>query len=167
MGILRYISLIFFFLFISCNKNEYLKDDSSFYGIYLKEWNSSLCPKKVLFEKYEKNSNFKKIIKVDTSFNIEGCESRVKEINQRIFTPIVPYTGKIDYDVKLIIDDSLEFRITSINNKIDTVFSGGHPGDFIIMNNISSFIVNGHNVDNSKAPLNIEIPTKMATVLKR
>lgn len=159
---------MFCFLFISCNnKSEYSKDDSSFYGIYLKEWNSLLCPKKILFEKYEKNSSFKIIIRGDTRFNIEGCENEVKEINQRIFTPIVSYTGKIDYDIKLIIDDSLEFKITSIDNKIDTVFSGGRPGDFIIMNNISSFIVNGYKVDNSKTPLNIEIPTKTGKVLKK
>lgn len=62
---------------------------------------------------------------------------------------------------------AFEFKITSINNKIDTVFSEGRPEDFIIMNNILSFIVNGYKVDNSKASLNIEIPTKTGQVLKK
>ena len=62
---------------------------------------------------------------------------------------------------------AFEFKITSINNKIDTDFSGGCPEDFIIMNNILSFIVNGYKVDNSKASLNIEIPTKTGQVLKK
>jgi hypothetical protein len=107
MGTLRFISVIsFFYLFTSCN--EYYKNDYSFDGIYLREWNSSVCPKKIVLEKYIKESNFKKLIQKDSSFNIEGCDGTKSKFNQKIFTPFNLYSGQINYDIKLIIDDSLE-----------------------------------------------------------
>jgi hypothetical protein len=80
-------------------------------------------------------------------------------------SPNKAFLGSINFDIRLIIDDSLEYKITMIDNKIDTVFSGGRPGDFIIMNNIKSLVVNGHKLDNKNAPLNIEIPANIGLVI--
>ncbi|MBE8724251.1 hypothetical protein [Flavobacterium hungaricum] len=167
MGILKYISLFSFFIFLGCKNITYTSINDSFYGIYLKDWNSSLCPKKAVYQRYVKGSNFKEMIISNSDFDIGDCEDIYKSTNQRIFTPKKSYNGIIDYDIRFIINDSLEYKITSIDNNIDTIFSGGRPGDFIIMNNIKSFIVNGHKVDNSETPLNIFIPTKFGKVLNK
>ncbi|SCY49538.1 hypothetical protein SAMN02927916_2298 [Flavobacterium anhuiense] len=162
MDISKYISLLLFcFLLNSCHKTKYVKDNSSFWGIYLKEWNSSKCPKKIVYQSYVKDSKFKILIKSDSVFNIGGCENN----SQRIFTPNVFYRGKINYDIRLIIDDSLEYRITGVENKIDTVFYCCES--LTIMNNISSLVINGQNIDNKNAPLNIEIPTNLGKIIKK
>ncbi|TDW51756.1 hypothetical protein EV144_101433 [Flavobacterium sp. 270] len=173
MDTLKYISLIVLLIFINCKRITYTKDNSSFDNIILRDWNSSICPKKIIYERYVKNSNFKKLIKTDSIFDTRDCEEGYKTFNQRVLIPYILgteqrfITGKIDYDVRLVLDDSLEFKITFINNKIDTVFSGGRPGDLIIMNNIKSLIVNGYKLDNTKSPLNIDIPTKLGKIIKK
>lgn len=163
----KFISLLSLFLFLCCKNVTYTKKDDSFYAIHLIEWNSSVCPKKIVYEQYVKNSNFKKINKSYSKFNVSNCEDIYKSNNQRVLKPILPFKGQIDYDIKLIIDDSIEYKITFIENKIDTIFYGGRPGDFTIMNNITSFTVNGHKVDNSRTPLNIFIPSKTGKIIKK
>jgi hypothetical protein len=79
----------------------------------------------------------------------------------------IEFVGPINYNIRLIIDDSIQYRITDVVNKIDTVFSGDRPGDFIIMNNIKSLVVNGHKLDNENVPLSIEIPTKIGKIIKK
>lgn len=167
MGTLKYISLSICFLLLNCKRIEYTKQDNSFYAIYFKNWNSTACPKKIIFERYLINTNFNSLIDRNSDFEIKGCDEAAVKFNQRIVTPNVSYKGRINCDIKLIIDDSLEYKITEISNKIDTLFSGGRPGDFIIMNNIKTLVINGHKVDNTKAPLNIAIPTEIGKIIKK
>ncbi|OXG09018.1 hypothetical protein BC749_103175 [Flavobacterium araucananum] len=168
MDILKFTSICFFvFILTSCHENKYKKSDKSFQGIYLREWNSLICPKKIVFEKYIKNSNFKKMIESDSNFDIKGCERTESKFNQRILKPNVSYTGQINYDIKLIIDDSLVYKITDIKDGIDTVLGHSGPRKWIIMNNIKSLVINGHKLDNKKAALNIDIPTKLGKVIKK
>ncbi|KQB37108.1 MULTISPECIES: hypothetical protein [Flavobacterium] len=168
MDTLRYIiSISFIFLFTNCYKTEYRKSDESFQGIYLRQWNSSICPQKIIFEKYVKNSNFKNIIERDSNFEIRGCELTESQFNQRILKPNVSYISQINYDIKLIIDDSIVYKITDIKDGIDTVSVNSGPGTWMIMNNIKSLVVNGQKLDNTKAALNIDIPTKLGKVMKR
>ncbi|MGN7808710.1 hypothetical protein [Flavobacterium sp. 22076] len=167
MDILKFISVLLLLFFFSCKRITYTKKEDSFYGIHLKEWNSSICPKKVIYERYQKKSNFLKKIKTDSNFEVRDCDSLYKPSNQRVFIPSVKFTGQIDYDIRLVIDDRIEYKITSIDNKIDTVFYGGHPGDLTIMNNIRSLVVNGYKLDNSNTPLNIFIPTNLGKVIKK
>lgn len=126
-----------------------------------------LCPRKIIFERYTKNSNFKNLIDINYDFDIEDCDSIYIKSNQRILRPNFPVKGQIDYDIRLIVDDSLEYEIIDINGKIDTVTSGGRPHDFVIMNNIKSLVVNGQKLDDTKAPLNIDIPTKLGKFIKK
>ncbi|KQB37109.1 hypothetical protein RC62_2275 [Flavobacterium aquidurense] len=121
----------------------------------------------MLFEKYVKNSNFKKLIERNSDFEIKGCEKTESQFNQRIFSPVVSYTGQINYDIRLIIDDSLEFKITNIQNKLDTIPERTGPKKWVIMNCINSLIVNNYELDNKKTPLNIKIPTKLGKVIKK
>ncbi|KQB37107.1 hypothetical protein [Flavobacterium aquidurense] len=167
MDTLRFISVIsLFYLFTSCN--EYYKNDYSFDGIYLREWNSSICPKKIVLEKYVKKSNFKKLIQKDSSFNIEGCDRTNSKFNQRIFTPFNLYSGQINYDIKLIIDDSLEYEITDIKSKLDTThFTFALGKKYYIDNRIYSMIINGHKLHNKDAKNNIRVPTKIAKFIKK
>jgi hypothetical protein len=165
VGISKCLSISLFFIFLNCRRVEYAKEDKSFYDIYLRGWKSSVCPKKIVLEKYKKNSNFKNLIDSYSDFEIGDCDSIYTESNQRILSPNKAFLGSINFDIRLIIDDSLEYKITMIDNKIDTVFSGGRPGDFIIMNNIKSLVVNGHKLDNKNAPLNIEIPANIGLVI--
>jgi hypothetical protein len=166
MDILKYTKLLILtFFFISCHKTTYKKSNESFYQIYFRNWNSSVCPKKMIFEIYKKNSKFEKLIKRDSDFEISGCDSSESRFNQRIFTPNVAYIGEMNYDIKLIVDDSIEYKITQIESKIDTVYARGHA--FVIMNNIKSLDINGHKLDNKNAPLSIEIPTKIGLVIKK
>jgi hypothetical protein len=168
MGISRFSSLlVFIFLTTGCYIDKYTEYKESFFSIYLKEWNSTICPKKIAFEKYVKNSNFKELIESNSDFEIKGCEKTESEFNQRIFTPNTFYIGEINYDIKLIIDDSLEFKITNIQNKLDTVAEKAGPKKWIIMNNINSLIVNGYELDNTKTPLNIWIPTKLGKIIRK
>jgi hypothetical protein len=168
MGTLKFISLEgFIFLFASCYKTEYKQSDESFHGIYLLEWNSTVCPKKIVLEKYVKKSNFKKLIESDSNFDVEGCEKTASKFNQRILTPDVSYKGQINYDIKLIIDDSIVYNLTDIKDGIDTLSVRSGLGKFLIMNNIKSIVVNGHKLDNTKAPFNIDIPTKLGKVMKK
>ncbi|MCV9930833.1 hypothetical protein OIU80_00930 [Flavobacterium sp. LS1R47] len=102
-----------------------------------------------------------------SDFEVMDCDSIHFESNQRILRPNIEFVGPINYDIRLIIDDSIQYRITDVVNKIDTVFSGGRPGDFIIMNNIKSLVVNGHKLDNKNASLSIEIPTKIGKIIKK
>ncbi|MXO05631.1 hypothetical protein [Flavobacterium sp. HBTb2-11-1] len=163
----KYFSILLIFVFFNCKRVEYIKEDKSFYDIYLRGWKSSVCPKKIVFEKYVKNSNFKNFIGSYSDFEIGDCDSINKELNQRIISPNKAFLGSINYDIRLIINDSLEYKITMIDNKVDTVFSGGRQGDFIIMNNIKSFEINGNKLDNKNAPLSIEIPTNLGLILKK
>lgn len=167
MGTSKYISFFLFVVFSNCISAEYKKVDDSFSDIHIKEWNSSICPKKVLFERYIKNSNFKKLIDSNTDFEIGGCKKIESGFNQRVFTPIIPYEGHINYDIRLIIDDSLEFKITNIQDKLDTISGKSGPGKWLVMNNIKSLIINGHKLDNTKTPLSFNIPTKIGKVIKK
>jgi hypothetical protein len=165
MDILKYTKLLFLsFFFISCHKTTYKNSNESFYQIYFRNWNSSVCPKKMIFEIYKKDSNFEKLIKSDSDFEISGCDKSESKFNQRIFTPNVARIGEINYDIKLIVDDSIEYKITEIQSKIDTVYARGHA--FVIMNNIKSLVVNGYKLDNKNAPLSIGIPTNTGLVIK-
>lgn len=167
MDILKCISLLSIsILLISCKKNTYKKSNESFQVICLKNWESDICPKKVVLERYNKKTYFKELIDKNSDFEIEDCEPLYASLKQRTINPNVPYLGKINYDIRLIIDDSLEYKITEIQNKVDTVFAGG-KGNFVIMNNIKSFVVNGHKLDNKNAPLSIEIPTKLGKTIKK
>ncbi|MCV9931951.1 hypothetical protein OIU80_06620 [Flavobacterium sp. LS1R47] len=167
MGILKYISFFLLVFFSSCINTEYKKIDDSFSDIHIKEWNSSICPKKVVFERYVKKTNFKKLIDRNTNFEIGGCEKTESKFNQRVFTPIIPYEGHINYDIKLIIDDSLEFKITNIQDKLDTISGKSGPGKWLVMNNIKSLIINSHKLDNTKTPLSFNIPTKIGKIIKK
>lgn len=149
MDTLRHIKLISLcFLLCNCRRIEYIKSDETFHFIMFYQWNSSKCPKRVTYERFIKNSKFTNKIISDTDFNI-NCNEK-PPYNHRIIFPNKPYSGPINYDINLIVDDSIEFKITSIENRIDTVFLGGRPGDLVIMNSIKSLIVNGHKLDNSK-----------------
>lgn len=167
MDTLKCISLLMFIILLNCKRVEYTKVDKSFYDIYLREWNSSICPKKIVFARYVKNSNFKNLINQYSDFEVKDCDSIHLKFNQRILRPNVVLVGSINYDIRLIIDDSIYYNITNIVNEIDTVFSGGRPGDFTIMNNIKSLVVNGYKLNNKNAPLSIEIPTKLGKVIKK
>lgn len=83
---------------------------------------------KKCFEKYEKKSNFKNLIDSTSGFDINiNCLPKYDKFNniiptspyndQMILTPYVPYNGKINYDIKLVIDDSLVYKITDITYK--------------------------------------------------
>ncbi|OXG09017.1 hypothetical protein BC749_103176 [Flavobacterium araucananum] len=177
MGTLRYISLIgIICFFTSCYGDEYKKYEDSFFSINLREWNSVVCPKKIVYEKYEKNSNFKKLINSNSDFDTNiNCLPKYDKLNKKIptspyndqmtLTPYISYIGQINYDIKLTINDSLEYKITDIQDEIDTIADRGRK-KWIIMNNIKSFVVNGHQLDNKNAPLSIEIPTKLGKVIK-
>ncbi|MCV9930840.1 hypothetical protein OIU80_00965 [Flavobacterium sp. LS1R47] len=178
MDTLKFISLLgLVFLFTSCYKNEYKKSEDSFQNIYLREWNSSICPQKVVFEKYKKNSNFKNLINGSSDFDINSnCLPKYDKFNkkvptstyndQMVLTPYIFFTGQINYDIRLVIDDSLEYKITAIQDEIDTIADRGRK-KWIIMNNIKSLVVNGHKLDNKNAPLSIEIPTKIGKIIKK
>jgi hypothetical protein len=166
------------FIFISCHETKYATKDQSFNNIYLRGWNSTRCPSKIVFEKYEKKSNFKNLIDSTSGFDINiNCLPKYDKFNniiptspyndQMILTPYVPYNGKINYDIKLVIDDSLVYKITDIKDGIDTVSARSGPGKWIIMNNIKSLVVNGKKLDNKNTPLSIEIPTKLGKVIKK
>lgn len=166
MDILKFTSICFFvFILTSCHENKYKKSDKSFQVIYFRKWNSIKCPTKIVFEKYIKNSDFKELIESNSDFDIEGCDSINSEFNQRIFKPNVSYIGKINYDIKIVIDDSIQYKITDIIDKTDTIYARGFA--WVIMNNIQSLVVNGHKLDNKKAPLSIEIPTKLGKIIKK
>ncbi|MCV9930831.1 hypothetical protein OIU80_00920 [Flavobacterium sp. LS1R47] len=167
MDTLKCFSLVcIILLFTSCD--EYYKEDYSFDGIYLREWDSSICPKKIVFEKYAKNSNLKNLIQKDSNFNIEGCNRSKSKFNQRIFTPSTLYSGQINYDIKLIIDDSLQYEITNIKSKLDTTsFTFTLGRKYYIDNRIYSMMVNGHKLDNKDAKNNIWIPTKIGKIIKK
>lgn len=179
MGMLKYISLLgCVCLFTSCYKDRYTKHEESFFSIYFREWNSSICPKKIVFEKYLKDSNFKVLIDHNSDFNINSnCLPKYDKFNkkvptstyndQMVLTPYIPYEGEINYDIRLVIDDSLEYKITNIQNKLDTVPELTGPKKWTIMNNVKALIVNGHKLDNRKAPLNIDIPTKLGKIIKK
>lgn len=79
--------------------------------------------------------------------------------------PNTIHKGKINYDTKIIIDDSIEYKITEIFDKIDTLHVGGNK--FVIMNNIKSLVINGKKMDNENAPLNLEIPTNIGKIIKK
>lgn len=126
-----------------------------------------MCPKKVTFGKYVKNTDFNDLINNDLDFYVRDCDSIYASFNQRILSPNVAYIGQINYDIKLVIDNSLEYKITDIKDGIDTISLRSGPGKWIIMNNIKSFIVNGHKLDNKNAPFSIDIPTKLGKVIKK
>ncbi|KQB37110.1 MULTISPECIES: hypothetical protein [Flavobacterium] len=178
MDTLKCISLIgFICLFTSCYSDEYTKYEDSFFSIYLRGWNSIICPQKVVYKKYVKNSNFKKLIDSTSGFDINiNCLPKYDKFNkiiptspyndQMVLTPYLPINGQLNYDIKLIIDDSLEYKITDIQDKIDTISDIGRK-KWVIMNNIKSLVVNGQKLDNTKAPLNVDIPTKLGKVIKK
>lgn len=176
MDILKYIKLIFLCILLSnCRRIEYIKSDETFCFIMFYRWNSSKCPKKVTYQRYLKNSDFKNKIMSDSDFTI-NCSDNPPYNNRMIF-PNKPYSGQINYDIRLIVEDSIEFNITSVENKIDTVFLGGRPGDLVIMNSIKSLIVNGQKLDNSKDLPGIDsglpneaiifIPTNLGKIIKK
>jgi hypothetical protein len=167
MDTLKYTKIFFLLILSSCVKIEYKKIDNSFTDIHFKEWNSLLCPKKIILQRYEKNTLFKTLIDSNKDFEIKGCDSINYKFNQRVFTPKFNYLGSINYDIKLIIDDSLEYRITDVQDKLDTISGSSGPGKLIIMNNIKSLVVNGKKLDNTKTPLSFNIPTNLGKIIKR
>lgn len=172
------ISKCFSIILLSCllfSCKEYHNDDNSFYSIYLEGWNSSICPKKIVFEKYLKNSNFKKLIESNSSFDID-CYIKYDKFNKKIVThksiekreliPNFKNIDKINYDIRLVIDDSLEYKITNIENRSDTIIKTFTVGrKYYVGNVISSIIVNGHklNIDSRS----FEIPTKLGRIIKK
>lgn len=175
MDTLKFISIVFIsFLFIGCNNNEYYDDNNAFHSIYLLEWNSSICPKKIIFKKYNKNSNFKTLIETSTDFEIQ-CYTQYDKFNNKITTPnstklreFIPNfknNDKINYDVKLIIDDSLEYKITNIENIKDTIVKTFTLArKYFISNTIKSITVNGHKMNNDSRSL--EIPSSLGRKIK-
>ncbi|WP_316633027.1 hypothetical protein [uncultured Flavobacterium sp.] len=176
MDTLKCFSLICLcFLVTSCN--EYFNEDYSFQGIYLKKWKSSICPKKVILEKYVKKSNFKELIDSSSDFDINSnCLPKYDKNNRQVKTstyneqlyisPYIIYKGKINYDIRLIIDDSLEYKITNIESKRDTtlyVFTLGRK--YYIDNSIYKMTVNGNKLKNESATL--EIPTEFGRIIKK
>lgn len=167
MDTLKYISLgCISLLMFSCN--EYFNKNYSFQSIYLKDWNSSICPNKIVYERYEKNTNFKKMIDSFSDFEIRDCESEMQKYNQRLFTPNTLFEGQINYDIRIVIDDSLEFKITDVRNVRDTtkyVFTLGKK--YYIDNAIYSMRVNGYLSNNIKSKRNIELKTKLGKLIKK
>jgi hypothetical protein len=88
-----------FVLFTCCYRDEYTKHEDSFFSIYLREWNSPICPKKIVFEEYLKNSNFKNLVKSNSDFDIDGCEKTKSQFNQRILRPNGSIIGQVNYDI--------------------------------------------------------------------
>ncbi|MCV9930832.1 hypothetical protein OIU80_00925 [Flavobacterium sp. LS1R47] len=149
-------------LFTSCD--EYYNENYSFNTILVREWNSPICPEKIVLEKYTKNSNFIDLTGKDPDFNII-CDSINKQI---ILSPYFPYINKINYDIRLIINDSLEYKITDIKSKLDTThytFTLGRK--YYINNRIYSMMINGHKSDNKHADTNIIIPSEQGHALKK
>ncbi|MFD2940661.1 hypothetical protein [Flavobacterium notoginsengisoli] len=167
MDTLKHIKIFILLMLSSCVKIEYKKIDNSFNDIHLKEWNSLTCPKKIILERYKKNTSFKTLIDSNKDFDINGCDSIYYKFNQRVFAPKFSYTGPINYDMKIIIDDSLEYKITDIKDKLDTISGNSGPGKWIIMNNIKSLVVNGKKLDNTKKPLSFSIPTNLGKIIKK
>ncbi|MGN7808709.1 hypothetical protein [Flavobacterium sp. 22076] len=167
MDTLKHFKIFFLLILSSCVKTEYTKIDNSFTDIHLKEWNSSTCPRKIIFERYKKNTSFTTLIDSNKKFDIKGCDSIYYKFNQRVFTSKLNYVGSINYDIKIIIDDSLEYRITDIQDKLDTISGSSGPGKWIIMNNIKSLVINGKKLDNTKKPLSFNVPTNLGKIIKK
>jgi hypothetical protein len=157
----------------SCN--EYHNNDNSFYSINLLDWNSSICPKKIVFEKYAKHSNFQDLIESDSNFDI-NCYIKYNNLNKEIITadskekreliPNFKNINQINYDIRLVVDDSLEYMITSIENRSDTIIkSFTSSRKFYVGNVISTMIVNGNKINNNSRSINI--PTKIAKFIKK
>lgn len=174
MATLKYLRLsVLVLLFYNCD--EYNNNDDSFSGIYLNDWNSSVCPKKIIFEKYVKKSNFKSLIECSSDFDIE-CNIKYDKFNNkiitpkskedRLLTPYVSYKGIINYDVRLVINDSLEFKITDIKTKKHTnVRSFSISKKHYTSNILNSIVVNGYKLNNDSR--DFLIPTKLGKVIKK
>lgn len=177
MGTMRCVKVLFIFFFvISCN--EYINYDDSFGSILIKDWNFSRCPKEITFEIYEKNSNLKKVI--DTIFDIDiyndNCHPKYNKFNkiiktstynkQILLSSYTRYKGQINYDMRLIIDDSIEYKITDIKTKIDTTFKAFSIGrKYYINNSIYSMKVNNQKVENESA--DIVLLAKLGKIIKK
>jgi hypothetical protein len=91
----------------------------------------------------------------------------MQKYNQRLFTPDSLYKGKINYDIRIVIDDSLEYNITDVKTRKDTtkyVFTLGRK--YYIDNIIYSMIINGHQYNNESMN-NITIITKLGKIIKK
>jgi hypothetical protein len=84
---------------------------------------------------------------------------------QLILSPFINYKGKINYDIRLIIDDSIEYKITDIESKRDTThrtFTLGRK--YYIDNKICKMNVNGHKLHNDSG--SFEISATISKIIK-
>lgn len=174
MGISKYINILFVSCLLSSCK-EYHNSDVAFYSIYLNEWNSPICCQKVVFEKYIKNSNFKRLIEKDSNFDIQ-CYVKYDKFNKAIINteskekreliPNFKNFNETNYDIRLIIDDSLEYKIINIKNISDTIIKTFTlTKKYYINNIIESMNVNGNKINNDSR--SFEIPTKLGKKIKK
>ncbi|KQO22827.1 hypothetical protein ASF10_10730 [Flavobacterium sp. Leaf82] len=128
---LKYSSILL--MITSCNKYE---EDTKIYDfIAIKNWETKIADnekglininiKSKLFY-YEKNTNFKKLTKIDSIFEVtreldSGTEKNPTKSYSLIITPKFENDKSINDDMILLLNDSIEYRFTNVCFIKDTV----------------------------------------------
>ncbi len=130
----------FFVTTISCGRDKYIISNDSFSSFFFSDWKISNKPKKIVLESYKANSKFN--LKQETIRDFEVFLD--SSTNRLIITPKPIKQGKLNVDLKLIIDDSLVYQISDIKSSKDTLIrSFGVSRKLNVFNAINEFNVNG------------------------
>ncbi|PWJ99794.1 hypothetical protein BC749_103174 [Flavobacterium araucananum] len=105
-----------FFLFLASSCNTYIEDEQIYQLINIENWKAKGSVKVKLYH-YEKDTNFKKIIAVDSLFEVTN-DSKYHYLT---IIPEFLNDKPINDDMILLLNDSLEYRFTKVSFLRDTL----------------------------------------------
>lgn len=109
MAISNYVKHCLFILFLFSSCNEYVEDKQIYDLISIENWKQKDNVRVVLYQ-YEKNTNFKKLIAIDSLFEVS---IDTLHHNLRII-PEFKNDEPITNDMRLVLNDNLEYRFTNV-----------------------------------------------------
>lgn len=136
---------------ISCT--SYKATNTAFESIVISGTGKPFVIKKAEMLKYKKGTNYKTLEFKSSDFEI--VQSKINK--ETYLTPMFDNEGAVTSDIKLIVNDSVEFKISDIVTVRDTmVRTFTLSKRYYISNIIKSFKLNSEHVDNDDYRINIK-----------
>lgn len=147
----RLLLLTVILIMISCTSYE--ATDTAFESIVISGTGKPFVINKAEMLKYKKGTNYKTL-----EFKSSDFEIVQSEINKETYlTPNFDNEGVVTSDIKLIVNDSVEFKLSDIVIVRDTmVRTFTLSKRYYISNMIKSFRLNGEHVNNDDYQINIK-----------
>lgn len=157
----KFLVLIGVLSVIGCNSEEYIVTDYAFDSFILENWKFSTKPDHIALEKIDKDG---KLIKNEKLITFETTIDTVRNVVFIVPTPNLK--GKVNFDMKLILNDSMVFNIKNIKSSRDTLVRRFSMSKKVyVYNSIDTVMVNGRQQKGGTADIYLSLD--VAKIIKK